>query len=57
MSPTRIMVEVLDPLNPRKDQGNLLRGIDKCLVMAQSVVVESVRQPWLTVFLYFNSKA
>ena len=40
-----------------KDQGNLLRGIDKCLVMAQSVVVESVRQPWLTVFLYFNSKA
>ena len=23
------MVEVLDPLNPRKDQGNLLRGIDK----------------------------
>ena len=38
MSPTRIMVEVLDPLNPRKDQGNLLRGIDNYSSTALSVV-------------------
>ena len=28
-----------------KDQGNLLKGIDKCLGGAQSVV-EFIRQPW-----------
>ena len=38
MSPTRIMVEVLDPLNPRKDQGNLLKGIDNYSSAALSVV-------------------